>query len=46
MLTVVKLVKYVDLSTESVFEGQNQTSEGKQKQHHGGKIKWLLVSKI
>lgn len=44
MLTVVRLVKYVCFSTETVMEEQKQTSEEEQTQHNGRKIKWSFVS--
>lgn len=45
MHILVRLVKYVHLSTETSMEDQKQTSEEEQKQYSGGKIKWPFVSK-
>lgn len=45
MLILVRLLKYVHLSTEAGIEDQKQTSEEEQKQYSGGKIKWPFVSK-
>lgn len=39
MLILVRLLKYVHLSTEAGIEDQKQTSEEEQKQYSGGKIK-------
>ena len=39
MHILVRLVKYVHLSTETSMEDQKQTSEEEQKKYSGGKIK-------